>query len=53
MVAHAYNSSFFGGRDQEDHGSRPVQAEMFMRPPSQPIKLGMVRALVIPASWET
>jgi hypothetical protein len=24
-VAHAYNSSYSGGRDQEDHSSEPVQ----------------------------
>jgi hypothetical protein len=23
-VAHAYNSSYSGGRDQEDHGSKPA-----------------------------
>jgi hypothetical protein len=25
-VAHAYKPSYFGGRDQEDHGSMPAQA---------------------------
>jgi hypothetical protein len=24
-VAHAYNPSYAGGRDQEDHGSKPAQ----------------------------
>jgi hypothetical protein len=30
--AHAYNPSYSGGRDQEDHGSKPVQANSSMRP---------------------
>jgi hypothetical protein len=30
-VAHACNPSYSGGRDQEDHGSKPSQAE-FKRP---------------------
>jgi hypothetical protein len=25
-VAHTYNPSYSGGRDQEDHGSKPAQA---------------------------
>jgi hypothetical protein len=25
-MAHAYNPSYSGGRDQEDHGSKPAQA---------------------------
>jgi hypothetical protein len=25
LVAHAYNSSFTGGRDQEDRSSKPAQ----------------------------
>jgi hypothetical protein len=32
MVAHVYNSSYTGGRDQEDHGLRPAPAKMFVRP---------------------
>jgi hypothetical protein len=24
-VAHAYNATYSGGRDQEDHGSKPAQ----------------------------
>jgi hypothetical protein len=24
LVAHAYNPSYSGGRDQEDHGSKPA-----------------------------
>jgi hypothetical protein len=28
MVAHACNPSYLGGRKQEDHGSRPVQAKI-------------------------
>jgi hypothetical protein len=26
LVAHACNPSYSGGRDQEDHGSKPAQA---------------------------
>jgi hypothetical protein len=26
LVAHAYNPSYSGGRDQEDHGSKPAWA---------------------------
>jgi hypothetical protein len=31
-VAHAYNPSYPGGRDQEDHSSKPVQANSSWRP---------------------
>jgi hypothetical protein len=31
-VAHAYNSSYSGGRDQEDHNSKPAQANSSTRP---------------------
>jgi hypothetical protein len=27
LVAHTYNPSYSGGRDQEDHGSKPAQAK--------------------------
>jgi hypothetical protein len=27
LVAHTYNSSDSGGRNQEDHGSKPAQAK--------------------------
>jgi hypothetical protein len=26
LMAHAYNPSYSGGRDQEDHGSKPAPA---------------------------
>jgi hypothetical protein len=26
LVAHTYNPSYLGGRDQEDHSSKPAQA---------------------------
>jgi hypothetical protein len=32
LVAHAYNPSYSGGRDQEDQGSKPAQANCYMRP---------------------
>jgi hypothetical protein len=31
-VAHIYNPSYLGGRDQEDHGLKPAQANSSMRP---------------------
>jgi hypothetical protein len=31
LVAHAYSPGYSGGRDQEDHGSKPAQAK-FARP---------------------
>jgi hypothetical protein len=32
LVAHAYNPSYSGGRDQEDHGSKPAQANSAQDP---------------------
>jgi hypothetical protein len=31
-MAHAYNPSYSGGRDQEDHGSKPAQANSLRDP---------------------
>jgi hypothetical protein len=31
LVAHTCNPSYSGGRDQEDHSSKPVQAKRFVR----------------------
>jgi hypothetical protein len=31
-MAHTCNLSFSGGRDQEDHGSKPAQANSSMKP---------------------
>jgi hypothetical protein len=31
-VAYACNLSYLGGRDQEDHGWKPEQANSFVRP---------------------
>jgi hypothetical protein len=31
-VAHTCNSSYSGGRDQEDHGSKPAQENSSARP---------------------
>jgi hypothetical protein len=39
MVAHAYNHSYLGGRDQEDCGSKLVSKKL-VRP--HPNKLGVV-----------
>jgi hypothetical protein len=35
LVAHAYNPSYSGGRDQEDHGQKPAQADSFRDPISK------------------
>jgi hypothetical protein len=32
LVAHAYNPSYSGGRDQEDLGSKPISCKLFTRP---------------------
>jgi hypothetical protein len=44
LVAHACNPSYSGGRDKEDHGSKPAQANSSRDPisknPSQ--KIGLV-----------
>jgi hypothetical protein len=34
-VAHAYNTSYLGGRDQEDCGSKPAQANSSRDPISK------------------
>jgi hypothetical protein len=34
-VAHACNSNYSGGRDQEDHGSKPARANSFPDPISK------------------
>jgi hypothetical protein len=34
-VAHAYNPSYSGGRDQEDHGLKPTQANSWRDPISK------------------
>jgi hypothetical protein len=31
-VAHSYNPSYSGGKDQEDHGSKPARANSSTRP---------------------
>jgi hypothetical protein len=31
-VAHTWNPSYSGGRDQEDHSSKPAQAKSSTRP---------------------
>jgi hypothetical protein len=32
LVAHAYNPSYSGGRDLENHGSKPALGKLFLRP---------------------
>jgi hypothetical protein len=34
-VAHTYNSSYLEGRNQEDHGTKPTQANNFQDPTSK------------------
>jgi hypothetical protein len=43
-VAHAYNPSYSGGRDQEDHGSKPAWANNWQDPISKKpfTKIGLV-----------
>jgi hypothetical protein len=31
-VAHSYNLSYSGGRDKEDHGSKPALGKYLVRP---------------------
>jgi hypothetical protein len=38
-VAHTYNLSYSGGRDQEDRDLRPVPVKSFKTPLSQAIKI--------------
>jgi hypothetical protein len=47
LVAHTYNSSYSGGRDQEDHGSKPAQANSSQDPSSKkyPHKKGLAEWL--------
>jgi hypothetical protein len=50
LVAHSYNPSFSEGRDQEDWGLKPAQANSFMRSyleknPSQKRACGMAQAV--------
>jgi hypothetical protein len=51
MPAHAYNPSYSGGRDQEDHGSKPGQANSSMRPNLKKsfTKIGLVEWLKVKA----
>jgi hypothetical protein len=50
-VAHAYNPSYSGGKDQEDHGSKPAQEnisrDLISKNPLQ--KVGLVEWLKVKA----
>jgi hypothetical protein len=50
-MAHACNSSYSGGRDQENHGSKPVLANSSVRPYlEKPFrKIGLVEWLKVKA----
>jgi hypothetical protein len=57
-VAHAYNPSYSGGRDQEDQGSKPAQANSSMRPylkknPSQKRLVGWLKVKALSSSPST
>jgi hypothetical protein len=32
LMVHACNPNYLGGSDCEDHGSKPAQAKLFVRP---------------------
>jgi hypothetical protein len=51
LVAHSCNPSYSGGRDQENHGSKPAQANSSMRPyVEKPFtKIGLVEWLKVTA----
>jgi hypothetical protein len=42
LMAHACNPSYLGGRDQEDHGSRPAWAKSSQDPHLNQSKPGMM-----------
>jgi hypothetical protein len=50
-VAHACNPSYSGGRDQEDHGSKPARANSSRDPISKKTftKIGLVEWLKVKA----
>jgi hypothetical protein len=50
-VAHACNPSYSGGRDQEDYGSKPAQANSSVRPYLEKsfTKVGLVEWLKVKA----
>jgi hypothetical protein len=50
-VAHACNPSYAGGRDQEDHSSKPAQANSSTRPYLEKpfTKIGLVKWLKVKA----
>jgi hypothetical protein len=51
LVAHACNPSYSGGRDQEDHSSKPAWASISARPYiKKPFtKIGLVESLKVKA----
>jgi hypothetical protein len=51
LVAHAYNPSYSGGRDQEDCSSKPAQANSLLDPISKKpfTKIGLVEWLKVKA----
>jgi hypothetical protein len=50
-VVHVCNPSYSGGRDQEDHGSKPAQAHSSVRPYLEKpfTKIGLVEWLKVKA----
>jgi hypothetical protein len=51
LVAHTYNASYLGGRDQEDCGSKPARANSSVRPYLEKpfTKIGLVELLKVKA----
>jgi hypothetical protein len=51
LVAHTCNPSYSGGRDQEDHGSKPAWTNSFTRPYLEKpfTKIGLVEWLKVKA----
>jgi hypothetical protein len=44
-MAHTYNTSNSGGKDQEDHGSKPTGASTLQKNPSQKRASGMAQSV--------
>jgi hypothetical protein len=48
VVAHAYNPSYSGGGDLEDHGSRPAQTKTYQ----DPVSTTKPNVMVVSATWK-
>jgi hypothetical protein len=52
VVAHIYNPSYLGDRDQKDHYSRPVGAESYQVPISTNKNWAWWNVSTVTAMWE-